>query len=232
MGDTADEDPHSAVLVHDSALDDEPELLAAAGAAVRLCLRAVRLRAEIRAREERTAEVRSRLLRAADDQRRELERNLHDGAQTRLVLALMTLRRAGSLLVRGDGRDDRTGEEDAALRRAVVEAEKTLRQALEDLRELAQGIHPALLTREGIGPAVTAVAERSPLPAEVTAEPGRYPPFIESAAYSPSARHCRTPSSTPVPNGCGSPCGGRAHCWSSRSPTTVPAARTPPAAPD
>ncbi|MFB9345906.1 sensor histidine kinase [Streptomyces heliomycini] len=183
VGDTADEDPHSAVLVHDSALDDEPELLAAAGAAVRLCLRAVRLRAEIRAREERTAEVRSRLLRAADDQRRELERNLHDGAQTRLVLALMTLRRAGSLLVRGDGRDDRTGEEDAALRRAVVEAEKTLRQALEDLRELAQGIHPALLTREGIGPAVTAVAERSPLPAEVTAEPGRYPPFIESAAY-------------------------------------------------
>ncbi|MFV0131733.1 ATP-binding protein [Streptomyces sp. HMX87] len=177
-----------AVLVHDSALDDEPELLAAAGAAVRLCLRTSWLRAEMRAREEDAAEARSRLLRAADEQRRQLERNLHDGAQTRLVLALMTLRRAGSLVLRGDGGNERADtagapREDAALHRAVADAEETLRQALEDLRELAQGIHPAVLTREGIGPAVTALAERSALPVEVTAEPGRYPPVIESAAY-------------------------------------------------
>jgi signal transduction histidine kinase len=184
-----DEDPDGfpAVLLHDPALDDEPELLDAAGAAVRLCLRASRLRAEVRAREQGTDEVRTRLLRAADDQRRQLERNLHDGAQTRLVLALMTLRRAGVRAgadgAGGKGREDGRTAEEAALRRAVADTEETLRQAIEDLRDLAQGIHPALLTREGVGPAVTALAERSALPVQVTAEPGRYPPFVESAAY-------------------------------------------------
>ncbi|WP_306298032.1 sensor histidine kinase, partial [Streptomyces sp. 13-12-16] len=180
-------DGFPAVLLHDPALDDEPELLAAAGAAVRLCLRASRLRAEVRVREQGTAEVRARLLRAADDQRRRLERNLHDGAQTRLVLALMALRRAGVRTgadgADGKGREDGRTAEEAALRRAVADAEETLRQAVEDLRDLAQGIHPALLTREGVGPAVTALAERSALPVRVTADPGRYPPFVESAAY-------------------------------------------------
>ncbi|MFQ6148478.1 sensor histidine kinase [Streptomyces seoulensis] len=163
-----------AVLVHDSALAEDPALLAAACAVVRLWRRNALLRAEAeeQARAARTAP--GRLLRTVDEERRRLERDLHDGAQTRLVYTLMTLRRLDAGLPSGV---------DPALRRTVTEVEGSLRQALEELRDLARGIHPEVLGRAGIGPALTSLAEQCPVPVTVEAEPGRYPPLVESTAY-------------------------------------------------
>ncbi|MDP9685667.1 sensor histidine kinase [Streptomyces griseoviridis] len=162
-----------AVLVHDSALHSDPELMRAVSAALRLCLRDSRLRGENDALATRALESRRRLLRAADEERRRLERDLHDGAQARLVFALMGLARLRARLAGGD----------AALRSDVAETERTLREALEELRDLAHGIHPAVLARSGLGPAVTALAERCPVPVVVAAGPERYPALVESTAY-------------------------------------------------
>ncbi|WP_257155545.1 ATP-binding protein [Streptomyces sp. Ru87] len=170
----ADGDRRSAVLVHDAALGEDPQLIAAVAASVRLCLRNSTLRSQVTVRAEETRAAQARLLEAADAERRRLERDLHDGAQTRLVFALMSLRRLGR------GLDDRA---DPALRDTVSEADRALRLAIDDLRDLARGIHPAVLTREGLGAAVTALAEEAALPVVVMAEPGRCPPLVESTAY-------------------------------------------------
>ncbi|GHF06888.1 sensor histidine kinase [Streptomyces fumanus] len=162
-----------ALLVHDSALHSDPHLMRAVSAALRLCLRDSRLRRESDALASRAREAQRRLLRAADDERRRLERDLHDGAQARLVFALMGLARLRARLADGD----------AALRSDVAETERTLREALEELRDLAHGIHPAVLARAGLGPAVTALAERCPVPVVVAAGPERYPELVESTAY-------------------------------------------------
>ncbi|MCS0638609.1 histidine kinase [Streptomyces sp. LP05-1] len=161
-----------AVLEHDSAVGEDPALLAAAGAAVRFWLSDHRLRAELAGQARRT--VPRRLLQAAYEERRRLERDLHDGAQTRLLYTLMTLRRLGTRL---------PGADDPELRRTVAEAEDSLRHALEELRDLARGIHPAVLTRAGLEPALASLAERSPVPVQVDAEPGRHPQLIETTAY-------------------------------------------------
>ncbi|WP_328769612.1 sensor histidine kinase [Streptomyces sp. NBC_00286] len=179
LGATAVEDPADsgtpmAVLVHDVALDEDKELMSAVCGAVRLCLRTSRLRAEVATRTREAADFGSRLLRAVDEERRRLERDLHDGAQTRLVFALMTLRRLDAGLSRGP---------DPALRLTVAEAERCLRQALDELRDLAHGIHPAVLTRDGLAPAVTALAEQAQVPVVVMVEPGRFAPLTETTAY-------------------------------------------------
>ncbi|MBZ6475108.1 ATP-binding protein [Streptomyces griseocarneus] len=163
-----------AVLEHDSALGEDPALLAAAGAVVRMWLRDARLRAQADERADKALMVPRRLLQAAYEERRQLERDLHDGAQTRLLYTLMTLRRLGPRLPSGA---------DPALRRTVAEAEESLRQALEELRDLARGIHPAVLGQSGLGPALTALAEQCPVPVTVEAEPGRYQPLVETTAY-------------------------------------------------
>ncbi|MGC2997018.1 histidine kinase [Streptomyces sp. G35A] len=116
------------VLVHDATLEEDRKLLLAVSSSVRLCLRST-------GRE--TTGIGSRLLQAADEERRRLERDLHDGAQTRLAFALMTLRRLDAGLSRGDERAP-----DPALRRTVAEADRAVRQALQELRDLARGIHP------------------------------------------------------------------------------------------
>ncbi|MDQ0775182.1 signal transduction histidine kinase [Streptomyces aurantiacus] len=164
----------AAVLVHDSALQEDRRLLTAMSASVRLCLDNARLLSEAATTAEEARAANSRMLRAADRERQRLERDLHDGAQTRLVLALMTLRRLDAGLARNP---------DKALRRTVADADRTLRQALDDLRGIAHGIHPAVLTREGLGPAITALAEQASVPVVVAVEPGRYPPPIETTAY-------------------------------------------------
>lgn len=171
-----------ALLVHDPALGDDPQLLAAASAAVRLAVENSRLHgqvvagsAEAAARAAEAARAASaRILRLADQQRRRLERDLHDGAQTRLVLALMTLRQLDARLAGGT---------DAAIRQSVSTATQVLHQALDDLRDLAQGIHPALLTREGLSVAVLALAQRATVPVVVSIEPGRHPAEVEATAY-------------------------------------------------
>jgi signal transduction histidine kinase len=164
----------AAVIVHDAALDDDTQLLASVTASVRLCLENTRLRSEVTARTREAREAGARIIEAAERERRRLERDLHDGAQTRLVFALMSLRRLEA------GLDGPTG---AALRRTVAETEGTLRLALDDLRRIAHGIHPAVLTRDGLGPAVTALAEQAEIPVVVAVEPGRFPPLIEATAY-------------------------------------------------
>ncbi|MGW8380877.1 histidine kinase [Streptomyces sp. ODS28] len=156
-----------ALLRHEPALAEDPDLLGSVAAALRLGLENVWLRSEAK-------EVTSRIVRAADSERQRLERDLHDGAQARLVFALMTLRR-----VERGVRD----HPDEGLRRSVEEVEHSLRAALEELRGIAHGIHPAVLTREGLGPALTELAEQAALPVVVSVEPGRYDPVVESTAY-------------------------------------------------
>jgi signal transduction histidine kinase len=117
---------------------------------------------------------RARIVRAADDERRKLERNLHDGAQQRLVAVLITLRLA-------QGKLPAAPEAASAL---VATATDELAQAVDELRELARGIHPAVLTERGLAPALELLARRTPLEIAVAAElEERLPPPVEAAAY-------------------------------------------------
>jgi signal transduction histidine kinase len=121
-----------------------------------------RLQAEIRARVDQVDASRRRLVEAADEQRRQLERDLRDGAARRLTYVAELLSNAGTPLA------DLTAGLDSA--RA-------------ELRELARGIHPATLTDHGLREAVNELAERSPVPVELIAPTQRFPPAIEAAAY-------------------------------------------------
>jgi PAS domain S-box-containing protein len=124
--------------------------------------------ANAQAREELAAS-RARIVQAGDEERRRLERNLHDGAQQRLVSLALMLRLAA-----------RRHPEDGDLERMSEE----LTHALQELRELARGIHPAVLTERGLEPAVRALADRAPLPVELDVElEDRLPGPVEAAAY-------------------------------------------------
>jgi signal transduction histidine kinase len=165
-----------AALVHDSALDEEdPGLVAAAGSAARFAIENERLHAEVRARLEEVRASRARILEAADAERRRLERDIHDGAQQRLAALALGLRLA---------RDRAAAAGDPALASDIDEASGQLKQALSELRELAQGIHPAVLTRAGIGPALRSLAEVCPIPVDIVEVPGtRYSEAVEAAVY-------------------------------------------------
>ena len=162
------------MLVHDKALDDEPELVASVAVAAALALDNERLAAELRARVEDLRRSRQRLLEAGMSERRRLERDLHDGAQQRLVSLSLQLGLISQQL-----------ERDPAAAKELLDGARTeARAALEDLRELARGIHPAVLTDRGLGPALEALADRAPLPVEVAAVPEeRLPAPVEAAAY-------------------------------------------------
>jgi signal transduction histidine kinase len=123
---------------------------------------------------EMLAASRARIVAAGDDARRRLERNLHDGAQQRLVAVALQIRLVTSQL------DHRESGAREGLKRAGAE----LDEALKELRELARGIHPAVLTDRGLGPAVAALAGRSAVPIEVRAIPDdRLPAQVEVAVY-------------------------------------------------
>jgi PAS domain S-box-containing protein len=116
---------------------------------------------------------RARIVAAGDEERRKLERNLHDGAQQRLVSLSLSLR-----LAQGRLRSDPDGAEE------LLEASREeLAQALEELRELARGIHPAVLTDRGLEAALEALAARSPLPVEIRGASCELPSQVEAAAY-------------------------------------------------
>lgn len=117
---------------------------------------------------------RARIVEAADAERRRVERNLHDGAQQRLVSVSLSLRLAEMQL---------GSSPNPELQTTLAEASKELQRALAELRELARGLHPALLTQQGLGAAVESLAEQAPLPVEVVAPPERYPVAIETTAY-------------------------------------------------
>ena len=162
-----------AALVCDVSLLEARELLEATVAAARLAIDNARLQAEVRAQLEEVRASRARIVRAGDVERQRIERNLHDGAQQRLLALSFALRLAQS---RAGG--------DAELTAALGEAAQELKEALAELRELAQGLHPAILTRSGLAAAVRAAARRASVPAEVTEVPEeRFAPDLEAAAY-------------------------------------------------
>jgi signal transduction histidine kinase len=163
-----------AALIHDPLLLDDPELIDAVGAAAALALERERLDAELRAKIEQLRESRARMLSFGLAERRRLERDLHDGAQQRLVSLALDMR-----LARAAMRDDPERAETL-----LVGAEGELAAALEELRELARGIHPAVLSDRGLDPAVEALASRAPLPVEISERLGeRVPEPVELAAY-------------------------------------------------
>jgi PAS domain S-box-containing protein len=123
--------------------------------------------------EEELRRSRARLVEAGDAERRRLERNLHDGAQQRLVSLSLALRLAQAKL--------KTNAEEAG--NLLEAASDELAQALEELRELARGIHPAVLSDRGLFAALEALAGRAPLPVDVRAPDERLPPQVEAAAY-------------------------------------------------
>jgi PAS domain S-box-containing protein len=123
--------------------------------------------------EEEVRASRSRIVAAADDARRMLERNLHDGAQQRLVALSLSLRLA----------QNRIAADPAAAEQILESSREELARAIEDLRELARGIHPAVLTDRGLEAAVITLAGRSPVPVEVSVPTERLPSAVEAAAY-------------------------------------------------
>ncbi|MGH3318834.1 MAG: sensor histidine kinase [Streptosporangiaceae bacterium] len=125
-------------------------------------------------RVETLQETRTRMVAAADTERRRIERDLHDGAQQRLVALAMTLGRANT----------RFEDEPDAARELVAEAHGEAKQALIELRNLARGIHPAVLSDRGLDAALSALAARSPVPVEVSVDlPRRPDPALEAVAY-------------------------------------------------
>lgn len=130
---------------------------------------------EQRAAQEELRRSRARIVEATDAERRRLERDLHDGAQQRLISTSLALRVARSRLG-----PDTDPDAMASMQTAADE----LRAALVELRELARGIHPAILTEAGLGAAIDSLAERSTIPVEVTARPDRrLPAAVEATAY-------------------------------------------------
>ena len=116
---------------------------------------------------------RARLVRAGDEQRRKFERNLHDGAQQRLVALALTLRLARAKLAAAPAETDKL----------LGEATAELDDALSELRELARGLHPVLLTDHGLRPALVRLAERSSIPVELDVPDARFPEHVEATAY-------------------------------------------------
>jgi signal transduction histidine kinase len=161
-----------AALIYDATLDDDPELVAAVTGAAEIAIENAQLHAESQARLTELRASRERIVAAGDAERRRLERNLHDGAQQRLVSIALQLR----LL-------QRRVSNDPSAEQLVTSASDELARSLAELRELARGIHPAML-EHGLAPALDSLANRSPTPATVTYEAqDRFPQAVELAAY-------------------------------------------------
>jgi signal transduction histidine kinase len=162
-----------AALVYDPSLLDDEAFVNAAAAAARLALENARLQAELRAQLVAVRASRARIVEAGDTERRRLERDLHDGAQQRLLGIRLALQ-----LARNHAGDSREVEE------LLSEAEHELEGTLEELRALARGIHPVVLTDEGLASALETLARRSSVPVEIESLPtARFPAQVEAAAY-------------------------------------------------
>jgi signal transduction histidine kinase len=161
-----------AAIVHDALILDTE--LDSIGAAASMALENERLDAELRAKVEELRASRTRMLRIGLEERRRLERDLHDGAQQRLVSMALNMRLAR----------DRLRDDPASAERLLDGAAGELEAALEELRELARGIHPAVLSDRGLDTALETLARRAPVPVELGALPHeRLPEAIELAAY-------------------------------------------------
>jgi signal transduction histidine kinase len=163
-----------AALVHDPSLLDDPRLLEAAGMAARLALENARLAAELRAQLGRVEESRRRIVAAGDEERRRIERDIHDGAQQRLVALAANL---------GTARE-RLDDDPAAGKEMVAVAHEEAKAALAEIRDLVRGIHPVILEDRGLDAALSAVVARSSVPVSLDVHVAhRPPPAAESAAY-------------------------------------------------
>ena len=211
-----------AMLVHDAAVADERELVTAVGGAAALALENERLDAELRANLKELRASRARIVESADAARRRIERDLHDGAQQQLVALALRLGAARSRVER----DPRGAAE------LLDDAATDLDAAIRDLRELARGIHPAVLSDRGLGPALEALASRIPLPVEITALPGERLPRADRGGRVLRRRrgdHQRRALRERHARG-----GGRSHARTATCacawPTTASAGPTPPPA--
>jgi signal transduction histidine kinase len=166
-------DAHVAALIHEAALKDEPELLGAVTAAASMSLENGRLHAELRARLEELRGSRARIVDAGQKERQRLERNLHDGAQQRLIALSLEL---GFLVDRLDG--------DADARTRLAEARREIATSLEELRDVARGIHPAVVSGHGLEVALEQLAARASVPVRLNVQVGsRLPERLEVAAF-------------------------------------------------
>jgi signal transduction histidine kinase len=169
------EDRPVGALLHDPLLLDDPVLVHAVGEAARFALDNERLQAEVRAQLDEVRASRARIVEAADAERRRVERDLHDGAQQRLVTLSLAL---------GLAREQAASNGDETLASSLAEASEEAARALNELRELGRGLHPTILAEAGLGPALESLAERSAVPAIVAAAPTeRFPEAVEIGAY-------------------------------------------------
>ena len=167
------DDARLAALVHDRALEDEPELLAAVGAAAAIALENGRLHAEGRAHLEELRGSRARVIQAGQRERQRLERDLHDGAQQRLIALSLELRRL----------EEDLGSDPGARSRLDL-ARREIATSLTELRDVARGLHPAVVTGHGLAVALEQLAALAPVPVQLHVDLGtRLPEDVEVAAY-------------------------------------------------
>jgi signal transduction histidine kinase len=159
--------------LHDPSLEEEPQLLEAVSAAAGIAVENGRLQVELRARLEELKGSRERVIDAEQKERQRLERNLHDGAQQRLIALALDLGRLEEGL---------TDDPDAASRLEGARHEIAL--SLEELRDVARGIHPAVLSGHGLAVALESLAARASVPVRLTVDVEDRPPErVEVAAY-------------------------------------------------
>jgi signal transduction histidine kinase len=164
---------HVAALIHDPSLKDEPELVGAVASAAGIALENERLQADLRARLSDLRASRARIVEAGDSARRKLERDLHDGAQQRLVSLAVVLRVVENQL-----------DPESPQAQLLGRARDELNASLEELRNIARGIHPAILTDHGLEVALESLATRSPVRVTLDVQLGARPPGpVEVAAY-------------------------------------------------
>jgi signal transduction histidine kinase len=159
-----------AALLYDPAIEvEDPGRVNAVASVAGMALENERLAAQVRAQLEEVRASRTRIIEAADAERRRIERDLHDGAQQRLVALAMRLDQARGQAV-GAGE-------------VIETATNELLQAIREVRDLARGLHPTILTERGLAAAVEALVERAPLPVHAQVMDGRLPGEVEAAAY-------------------------------------------------
>ena len=174
VSEVRDGDRRLAAIVHDEALQDQVQLVEAAAAYARIALENQHLGAKVESSLRELRESRARILTTADRERRRIERDLHDGAQQRLVALRIKLELAEELVQE----DQASGL--AELRALGADVDETL----DEVRSLARGVYPAPLADHGLAGALRMAALHTALPAEIHPDGiGRYPPEIESAVY-------------------------------------------------
>ena len=164
---------HVAALGHDASLEDEPELLEAVSAAAGIALETARLHAELGARLSELRGSRVRVIEAGQKERQRLERNLHDGAQQRLVALSLELTMLKKRL-----------DADPESSKRIDHARDEIALSLEELRAVAHGLHPAVVSGHGLAVALESLVARATVPIQLDVElDGRLPEPLEVAAY-------------------------------------------------